>query len=128
ADEPGRRAPRCVRRLRPLAPGAVSRFVPAVGAPARHLNTKQPSRKEPREREAHNQTLGSDERLLSRPSRRFLTATWCRRVSRRFALAHVLVPNARRTLPFLWGHMGHAFARARRPRAVSLSALVRPLG
>src|SRR5882762_1885420 len=28
---------RCVRRLRPLAPGAVSRLVPPVGAPARHL-------------------------------------------------------------------------------------------
>ena len=39
-------APRCVRHLRPLAAGAVSRLVPPVGAPARQLSTKQPSQKE----------------------------------------------------------------------------------
>src|SRR6267143_2641826 len=35
ATEPGRDAPRCVRRLRPLAAGAVSRLVPPGGTPAR---------------------------------------------------------------------------------------------
>src|SRR5207245_9487344 len=47
ADEPGRGAPCCVRHLRPLAAGAVSRLVPPVGAPARQLSTKQPSRSAP---------------------------------------------------------------------------------
>src|SRR6058998_3345723 len=37
ADEPGRGAPRGVRRLRPLAAGAVSRLVSPVGAPAGQL-------------------------------------------------------------------------------------------
>src|SRR2546425_11156672 len=46
ADERGRGAACCVRRLRPLAAGAVSRLVPPVGAPARRLSTKQASRKE----------------------------------------------------------------------------------
>src|SRR5712691_3531558 len=46
ADERGRGAACCVRRLRPLAAGAVSPLVPPVGAPARQLSTKEASRKE----------------------------------------------------------------------------------
>src|SRR5439155_16088248 len=38
ADEPGRDAPRCVRRLWPLAAGPVSRLVPPGGTPARQLS------------------------------------------------------------------------------------------